>query len=88
MCYVCVMATVGLRELRQQASKLVRRAEAGEEFTITVAGRPSARLVPAARRTWRRWNEIDELFAGSADVTWADDRDRVDQRVRDPWVTR
>jgi prevent-host-death family protein len=36
---------VGLRELRQPASELVRRVEAGEEITITVAGRPSARLV-------------------------------------------
>ncbi|NAZ83576.1 type II toxin-antitoxin system prevent-host-death family antitoxin, partial [Kineococcus sp. R8] len=29
------MMTVGLRELRQQASDLVRRVEAGEEVTIT-----------------------------------------------------
>lgn len=36
----------GLRELRQNASELVRRVEAGGEVTITVAGRPSARLVP------------------------------------------
>ncbi|MCP2255258.1 prevent-host-death family protein [Prauserella aidingensis] len=40
--------TVGLRELRQDASELVRRVEAGAEVTITVAGRPSARLVPVA----------------------------------------
>lgn len=37
---------VGLRELRQDASELVRRAQAGDEITITVSGRPSARLVP------------------------------------------
>ena len=39
---------VGLRELRQNASELVRRLEEGEEIVITVAGRPGARLVPAA----------------------------------------
>jgi hypothetical protein len=32
------MGTVGLRELREDASELVRRVQAGEEFTITVAG--------------------------------------------------
>jgi prevent-host-death family protein len=39
--------TVGLRELRQDASRLVRRAEAGELIEVTVQGRPAARLVPA-----------------------------------------
>ena len=53
---------MGLRELRQQASELVRRVEAGEEVTITVAGRPSARLVPVAPHTWREWDEVAELF--------------------------
>ncbi|MGD9703554.1 MAG: type II toxin-antitoxin system Phd/YefM family antitoxin, partial [Acidimicrobiia bacterium] len=33
------MTSVGLRELRQDASELVRRVENGEEIEITVAGR-------------------------------------------------
>lgn len=82
------MAVVGLRELRQQASELVRRAEAGDEVTITVSGRPAARLVAVAPQAWRRWTDAAELFAGPADPTWQDDRDRVDQAVRDPWATR
>ncbi len=82
------MGTVGLRELRQQASDLVRRVEAGEEFTITVAGRPSARLVAAGRRTWQPWGEIADLFAGPADPAWESDRDRINQQLRDPWATR
>jgi prevent-host-death family protein len=82
------VSTVGLRELRQQASELVRRAQAGEEVTVTVAGRPSARLVPAAPRTWRRWDEITELFSGPEDPSWKQDRDGLDQELRDPWITR
>ena len=82
------MTVVGLRELRQQASELVRRVEAGEEVTITVAGRPSARLVPVSPRTWRSWSEVAELFAGPADPAWSQDRDRTDQELRDPWVSR
>lgn len=82
------MATIGLRELRQNASDLVRRVEDGEEITITVAGRPSARLVPAAPRAWRRWDDLTELFAGPADVDWAADRDAISQALRDPWAAR
>lgn len=80
------METVGLRELRQNASDLVRRVEAGEEITITVAGRPGARLVPAAARTWRNWTDIAELFRGLADPDWDTDRDQIAQGIRDPWA--
>lgn len=79
------MTTVGLRELRQQASELVRRAEAGEEVTITVSGRPSARLVPVAPRTWRSYGEVADVFRGPADPDWEADRERIDHRLRDPW---
>ena len=79
------MSVVGLRELRQHASELVRRVEAGEEITITVSGRPGARLVAAAPRTWRRWDDVAELFAGPADPAWAADRARLDGEPRDPW---
>ena len=82
------MAIVGLRELRQRASELVRRAEAGEEITITVAARPSARLVPLAPQVWRGYDDVAELFAGPGDVVWDQDRDRLDPLVRDPWPPR
>lgn len=79
---------MGLRELRQHASDLVRRAEDGEEIAITVSGRPSARLVPARPRRWRRWSDVAELFAGPADPAWDADREEVAQDVRDPWSAR
>lgn len=79
------MTVVGLRELRQQASELVRRVEAGEEVTITVAGRASARLVPASPRAWRSWSEIAELFDGRTDHAWETDRAEIDQQLSDPW---
>lgn len=82
------MATVGLRELRQEASELVRRVEAGEEITITVSGRPSARLVPARQTRWRAWSDIAELFRGAPDLEWEHDRDLIDLGVRDPWAER
>lgn len=80
------METVGLRELRQDASELVRRVEAGEEITISVSGRPSAVLVPVRPTSWRTWDEIEELFRGPADPAWEQDRNLVDDELRDPWV--
>jgi len=82
------METVGLRELRQNASDLVRRVEDGEEITITVAGRPSARLVPAAPRAWRRWADIAELFNGPEDPAWNADREAIEHAIADPWNAR
>jgi len=75
---------VGLRELRQDASELVRRVEAGEQIEITVSGRLAARLVPAKPRQWLRWDDIAEAFRGPADPDWDRDRDLIDQTVSDP----
>ena len=80
------MEAVGLRELRQNASELVRRVEGGEEIVITVAGRPGARLVPAVARTWRRWDDVAELFTGPEDPAWAADREELADEIRDPWA--
>ena len=79
------MESVGLRELRQDASGLVRRAEAGEEITITVSGRPSAPLAPLVPA---RWGEVAELFQGPGDPDWEGDRQLLDDEVRDPWDPR
>ncbi|HEX4219167.1 MAG TPA: type II toxin-antitoxin system prevent-host-death family antitoxin [Acidimicrobiales bacterium] len=78
------MDSVGLRELRQQASELVRRVQSGEEVTITVSGRPAARLVPVTPRTWRTYADVADLFDGSEDPHWASDRERIDQELKDP----
>ena len=76
----------GLRELRQQASELVRQAEAGETITVTVSGREVAELGPVRRNRWRRGAEIAEVFRGVGDQEWARDRDSVDDRVVDPFT--
>jgi prevent-host-death family protein len=80
------MDVVGLRELRQDASELVRRVEAGEEITITVAGRASARLVAARPARWRPWPEVADVFRGADDPDWEHDRDLVAHDLRDPWT--
>jgi prevent-host-death family protein len=43
------MTHVGMHEAKTQLSKLVERAESGEEIVITRRGEPAVRLVPAKR---------------------------------------
>jgi prevent-host-death family protein len=43
------MADVGIRALKQNASAVVARAEAGETLTITDHGRPVAQITPLGR---------------------------------------
>ena len=77
---------MGLRQMRQNASDLVRRAESGERVTITVAGRPAAVLGPVAPRVWRRWDDIVELLGEPVDPDWAADQDQLDTGPADPWA--
>jgi len=79
------MTTVGLRELRQNASEIVRRVEAGEEVQVTVAGRLAARMVPASPARWQRWDDIADLFAGRADPDWTKDQELIDQSFSNVW---
>lgn len=66
MCYLCCMATrIPLRELKNQASAIVRRAEEGETFEVTVDGRLSAILSPARAvgpQTWVPVADVVELL--------------------------
>lgn len=54
------MSEVGLRELRQNTGDLVRRAEAGEQVVITVAGCPAAVLGPVRPRSPRPRDDVPE----------------------------
>jgi prevent-host-death family protein len=66
-------AEVGLRDVRQNASDIVRRVEAGESFVVTVSGRPAARLIPVGGRRWRRWDEVAAVLGGNGSPDLAPD---------------
>lgn len=57
------MASVGVRELRQRASELLRRVERGETIEVTDRGRPVAMLAPppdgSALERMRTMGEIE-----------------------------
>lgn len=46
------MARIGVRELRQHASRYLARVAAGEELEVTDRGRAVARLVPIEADPW------------------------------------
>ena len=66
MCYDRRMATVASRELRNRTRQLLERVEAGEDVTITVDGRPVARLTQVNEKP--RWIHRDVLFAWLAEA--------------------
>lgn len=62
------MVTVGIRELKQQASELVRLVrETGKEVQVTYHGRVVALLIPveqtASKEEDEAWVNLDDLAA-------------------------
>lgn len=53
------MEAIGVRELRQHASRYLARVEAGEEIGVTSNGRLVARLVPVQAGVRSRESLID-----------------------------
>jgi prevent-host-death family protein len=53
------MQAIGIRELRQSASRYLRAVQEGETFEVTDRGRPIAMLVPLPSGS-----QIDRLIAG------------------------
>jgi len=85
-----VMETVGVRELRQSASALLRRVEGGERLGVSVSGRHVADLVPADRATagrrWLTYDEVADVLGPEADGLRGAG-DALDHTLRDPFST-
>jgi prevent-host-death family protein len=86
------MATIPQRELRNNVSEVLRRAESGERFTVTVDGRPVAELGPLGRpRRLASPAQLVQILASTpVDPGWAGDleRARSDDRAaaRETWT--
>ncbi len=50
---MCYMTRIGLRELRQNASRYIARVAQGETVEVTQRGRLVARIVPAVEDPWQ-----------------------------------
>jgi prevent-host-death family protein len=60
MCYIRPVDRIGIRELRNETSQVVRRARAGERIIVTVDGMPAAEIGPIGATTEAR--TIDDLI--------------------------
>lgn len=81
------MTDVASRELRNETAAVLNRVKAGEDVTITVNGRPVARLIPVEphRRRWLPRAEVAErLHLHQADPGLRGDlADLVDEQTGD-----
>jgi prevent-host-death family protein len=85
--------TIPQRELRNHIGEVLREAEAGTEFTITVRGRPVARLGPPREPDRPRINVPGaalraKLAETPVDTEFAADVKRLrelEAAVEDPW---
>jgi prevent-host-death family protein len=80
------MATIPQKELRNQVGDVLRRAEAGEQFTITVSGRPVAELGPVRARQWVPSARLADLWATPPDPTFDEDLGTLGGQFTDPWA--
>ena len=87
MCYLRDMGIFGVRELRQNASEILRQVEAGEIATVTVAGRPAAQIVPIRAERWTTWERIRSVFESPTDAGWDSERREFGAAgIDDPWT--
>lgn len=67
------MTTIPQKELRNNVGEVLRRAEAGEEFTVTVSGRPVAQLGPTRARQWVGGATLQRVWETTAPQTLDED---------------
>ena len=77
------MVTIPQKELRNNVGEVLRRAEAGEEFTVTVAGRPVARLGPARPHQWVEGPALQRVWNTPAPQTLDDDLAKFPAEIAD-----
>jgi len=86
LCYSAGVSTVGVRDLRQNASEILRDVEAGRSATVTVAGRPVAQIVPIRAEQWTTWDRVSRVFDSPSDPRWdAERREFAAGDLADPW---
>lgn len=78
--------TIGIRELRQNASEIVRNLERGNSYTLTVQGREVGELRLDKRSHWVGWEQAKRIFDTPTDPRWMEDLKLIDGELEDPWV--
>jgi prevent-host-death family protein len=83
------MPEIPQRELRNNISRVLRAAEDGAVYIVTVDGRPVAELGPHHRRQWVPADRVKALLATPTDDRLLDDvaaSNLDDGLTHDPWA--
>lgn len=80
------MTVIPQKELRNQVGAVLRRVEGGETLTVTVSGRPVARLSPIRHRRWVSGDDLAAVWAGPAPTGMESDLAGLGGAVADPFV--
>ena len=80
------MSTIPQKQLRNQVGDVLRRVEAGETFTVTVAGRPVAELGPTRRRQWVSGPALAGVWQGPRPQGLDDDLGRLGAGLVEPFT--
>jgi prevent-host-death family protein len=81
------VSDIAQKELRNNVGAVLRRAEAGETLTVTVAGRPVAELGPVHRRRWVSGDALAGIWRGKAPRGLDADLERLPASVVDPFAS-
>ncbi|MGL5860626.1 MAG: type II toxin-antitoxin system Phd/YefM family antitoxin [Phycicoccus sp.] len=81
------MDVIPQKELRNHIGEVLRRVEAGEALTVTVAGRPVAELHPTERRRWVSGAALARVWHGPAPRDLDDDLARFGADLTDPFAS-
>jgi prevent-host-death family protein len=83
--------TIPQRELRNNIGAVLRAAEAGETFTVTVRGRAVARVVPPGNPGQPRIDvdreTIQRILATQIDDALGEELETAEAPIDDPWST-
>ena len=83
------MKTIAQRELRNRIGEILRQAEAGQQFVVTVDGRPVAVLGPYPKMQWVPKAEFLQILRSQpADPTLLQDLAEMGgtlEDLEDPW---
>lgn len=80
------MDVIPQKELRNHVGDVLRRVEAGETLTVTVAGRAVAELRPTQRRRWVKGRELAEIWHGPTPRGLEEDLSRLNAGLTDPFA--
>jgi prevent-host-death family protein len=79
-----LMAEIGMHEAKTTLSKLVERAQSGEEIVLTKNGTPVARIEPVRRR-----NRMAEVRGALGEELWiAEDFDELPDDIAEAFGMR